>query len=56
MPSVTLKGVSIRGTSTLQFQEAMAAAQSDAQAALNQDKVPRAYQSQVKNYFDDLKK
>ncbi len=54
MPSITLKGVSIKGASKVQFEEALTAAQSDAQGALNQDKVPRAYQNQVKEYFDDL--
>jgi predicted nucleic acid-binding Zn-ribbon protein len=56
MPSITLKGVSIKGQSTVGFQEAATAAQSDAQSALNQDQIPRAYQGAVKNYFDDLKK
>ena len=56
MPSITLKGVSIKGQSTVGYQEAVKAAQSDAQAALNQDQVPRAYQGAVKDYFDDLKK
>ncbi|MBC8003219.1 MAG: hypothetical protein H7X97_11600 [Opitutaceae bacterium] len=56
MPSITLKGVSIKGQSTVGYQEAVKAAQSDAQAALNQDQVPRAYQGAVKEYFDDLKK
>jgi len=56
MPSITLKGVSIKGQSTVQFEEAAAAAQSDAQSALNQDQVPRAYQNAVRDYFDDLKK
>jgi hypothetical protein len=56
MPSITLKGVSIKGTSKLQYEEAATAAQSDAQAALNQDKVPKAYKNQVRDYFDDLKK
>ena len=55
MPSITLKGVSIKGQSTVEFQQAAAAAQSDAQSALNQDQVPRAYQGAVKNYFDDIK-
>jgi len=54
MPSITLKGVSIKGQSTVQYQEAVNAAQSEAQSALNQDQVPRAYQGAVKNYFDDL--
>jgi polyhydroxyalkanoate synthesis regulator phasin len=56
MPSITLKGVSIKGTSSVAYQEAAAKAQSDAQSALNQDQVPRAYQGAVKDYFDDLKK
>lgn len=55
MPSITLKGVSIKGQSSVQYQEAVAAAQSDAQAALSQERVPRAYQGAVKHYFDDLK-
>lgn len=56
MPSITLKGVSIKGTSKVAYEEATATAQSDAQSALSQDKVPRAYQGAVKDYFDDLKK
>jgi len=55
MPSITLKGVSIKGESTVNFQQAATTAQRDAQSALNQDQVPRAYQGSVKNYFDDLK-
>lgn len=56
MPSITLKGVSIKGTSNVKFEDAAASAQSEAQNALNQDQVPRAYQNAVKDYFDDLKK
>jgi chemotaxis protein histidine kinase CheA len=56
MPSITLKGVSIKGQSNVKFDEAAAAAQSEAQNALNQDQVPRQYQNTVKDYFDDLKK
>jgi polyhydroxyalkanoate synthesis regulator phasin len=56
MPSITLKGVSIKGQSSVSYQEAATAAQSDAQSALNHDQVPRAYQGAVKDYFDDLKK
>lgn len=56
MPSISLPGVSIKGTSRVQFEEAASAAQSDADSALSQDKVPRAYQGPVKDYFDDLKK
>jgi predicted nucleic acid-binding Zn-ribbon protein len=56
MPSITLKGVSIRGESTVRFEDAATAAQEEAQSALNQDRVPRAYQKAVRDYFDDLKK
>jgi ribosomal protein L22 len=56
MPSITLKGVSIKGQSSVPYQEAAAAAQAEAQSALNQDQVPRAYQNAVREYFDDLKK
>ena len=56
MPSITLKGISIKGTSKIAYEEAAATAQSDAQSALSQEKVPRAYQGAVKDYFDDLKK
>ena len=56
MPSITLKGVSIKGTSKVQYEESVTAAQSEAQAAVSQEKVPRAYQGAVKDYFDDLKK
>lgn len=55
MPSITLKGVSIKGTSRVQMQEMVGSAQSDAESALNRDQVPRAYQGAVKDYFDDLK-
>ena len=54
MPSITLRGVNIKGSSKVQFQEAVTAAQSDARNALNQDKVPRAYRDSVRDYFDDL--
>jgi hypothetical protein len=56
MKSITLPGVSIKGASKVQFEEAATAAQSDAQSALSQEKVPRAYQGAVRDYFDDLKK
>ena len=54
MPSITLKGVSIKGQSKVQYHEAVNAAQTEAQSALNQDQVPKAYQGAVKSYFDDL--
>ena len=56
MPSITLKGVSIKGSSNVKFEEAATSAQQEAQSALNQDQVPRAYQNTVRDYFDDLKK
>jgi predicted nucleic acid-binding Zn-ribbon protein len=56
MPSITLKGVSIKGQSKVDYEQAATAAQSDAESALSQEKVPRAYQGAVKDYFDDLKK
>jgi len=55
MPSITLKGVSIKGTSKVDYEQAVATAQSDAQSALAEDKVPRAYRGAVRDYFDDLK-
>ncbi len=54
MPSITLKGVSIKGDSKVAYAEAVTAAQSDAQAALNQEQVPKAYRNAVRDYFDDL--
>lgn len=56
MPSITLRGVSIKGASRIQYEEAVAAAQAEAQSALSQEKVPRAYQGPVRDYFDDLKR
>ena len=56
MPSIPLQGVSVKGWSKVQYEEAMSAAQSDAQSAISQDKVPRAYKDKVRNYFDDVKK
>jgi hypothetical protein len=55
MPSITLKGVSIKGQSRVALQEAMATAQSEAQAALTEEVIPRAYQGAVRDYFDDFK-
>ena len=56
MPSITLKGVSIKGQSKVAYEDAAVAAQGDAQSALSQEKVPRAYQGAVRDYFDDMKK
>jgi hypothetical protein len=56
MPSITLRGVSIKGQSSVAYQQAASTAQSDARSALNQDQVPRAYQGAVRDYFDDIKK
>jgi hypothetical protein len=55
MPSMTLKGLSIKGTSKLSYQETGSAAQGDGQSALSQEHVPRAYQGAVRDYFDDSK-
>jgi hypothetical protein len=55
MPSIKLKGVSIKGQSRVEYEAAVLAAQSEAQGALSQDQVPRAYQGAVRDYFDDLK-
>ena len=54
MPTITLKGVHIKGTSSVAYEEAVATAQSEAQSALSQERVPRAYQGAVREYFDDL--
>jgi DNA-binding ferritin-like protein len=56
MPSITLKGVSIKGDSKVAYTEAVTAAQIDAQAALSQDQVPKAYRNSVRDYFDEIKK
>jgi hypothetical protein len=56
MPSISLKGVSIKGMSTVDYKEDVLGAQSDAQGALSQEQIPRAYQGAVKDYFDDLPK
>jgi hypothetical protein len=55
MPSITMKGVSIKGNSRVDYKEMVGAAQSEAQGALSHDQVPRAYQGAVKDYFNDLK-
>jgi hypothetical protein len=55
MPSITLRGVSIRGESRVDYEERVTAAQSEAQSALSQDQVPRAYRGAVRDYFDDMK-
>ncbi len=54
MPSITLKGLSIKGESRVNIEEAITAAQGEAQSALSQQKVPRAYQQSVRDYFDDF--
>ncbi|MCS1408958.1 MAG: hypothetical protein M2R45_02137 [Verrucomicrobia subdivision 3 bacterium] len=55
MPSITLQGVSIKGESRMvNIEEAIATAQDEAQSALSQQKIPRAYQQAVRSYFDDM--
>ncbi len=56
MPSITLKVARHQGSAyVVAYEEAATTAQADAQSALSQEKVPRAYQGAVKDYFDDLK-
>lgn len=55
MPSITLKGISIKGMSKVDYKEVATAAQAEAQSALSQDQVPRAYRGAVRDYFDDQK-
>ncbi len=55
MPSITLKGVSIKGKSRVEIQEIIAEAQGDAQSALSQQKISRGHRAAVRSYFDDLK-
>ena len=43
MPSITLKGVSIKGQSTVAYREAVTTAQSDAEARSVRRRCPRAY-------------
>jgi DNA repair ATPase RecN len=56
MPSITLERRQHQRHEQGAYEEATATAQADAQSALSQDKVPRAYQGAVKDYFDDFKK
>jgi hypothetical protein len=37
------------------YREVLTAAQVEAQSALSQERVPRAYEGAVRDYFDDLK-
>ena len=55
MPSITIKGLSVKGQSRVSFSEVIPTAQSQAQSALSQDQVPRAYRGAVREYFSDLK-
>ncbi len=55
MPSISLKGVGIKGQSTVGYEQAAEAAQSEADSALSQEKVPRSYRESVKNYFDEIR-
>jgi hypothetical protein len=55
MPSIPLKDVNIKGTSVVEYEQSGAAAQSEAESALEPDKVPRLYQQSVRDYFNDVK-
>jgi hypothetical protein len=48
--------VHLKGQSTVEYEQAASTAQAEAESALNQDQVPRAYREAVRGYFDDLKK
>ena len=56
MPSITLKGVSIKGMSKVDFREVATAAQATLRSALNQDQSAARLPIAVRDYFDDLKK
>jgi hypothetical protein len=56
MPSITIKGLNLRGESRIGYSEAVEAAQSEAQSALSQEAIPKAYRNTVRDYFDDLKR
>ena len=56
MPSITVKGLNLRGESRVGYTEAVEAAQSEAQSALSQEAIPKAYRNAVRDYFDDLKR
>jgi hypothetical protein len=56
MPSVTMKGLHLKGVSKVEFQEKIAEAQAEAQNAINQDQIPRSYRGAVKSYFDTRNK
>ena len=53
--SISIKGLGVRGRSAVHFSEAIPSAQSEAQSALSQSQVPRAYRAAVRDYFNDLK-
>lgn len=56
MPSIAVKGLNLRGESRIGYSEAVEAAQSEAQSALSQESIPKAYRNAVRDYFDDLKR
>ena len=56
MPSIAVKGLNLRGESRIGYSEAVEAAQSEAQSALSQEAIPKAYRNAVRDYFDDLKR
>ena len=53
MPNITLKDLSIKGAATVELDSTASAAQSAAESAQEQDKVPRLYQQSVREYFND---
>lgn len=49
-------GGAIKGDAQVEFDQAVTAAQSDAEKAVAEDRVPRHYQSTVRSYFDQIPK
>jgi len=52
--STYVKGPQIKGTSKRDYQAVVAAAKDRAAEAVSENKVPRQYQSAVKDYFDEM--
>jgi len=55
MPGIQLKGVSIKGQSSVEMEQTTTSAKQEAEDALNKEQIPKSYQGQVKEYFDSLK-
>lgn len=53
MPSISLRGVNVRGESRVDYTTVGAAAQGENQSAQNAQNVPRIYRETVRAYFDE---